>query len=246
MNIYILEDDLLQRNRLEKVIKNTALKNNINYKKLLTTAKPEALLAEIDTVSEHNAYFLDLEINQQARKGFEVAQQIRKVDPYGTIVFVTTHSELAPKTFAYRVSAMDFIEKDQDEADFEQRVEACLLQANSYKKQPVSVDAFIFENKYTKFQIPFSDIYYFETSDMPHKIKLVTKTKTIDFYGKLTDVVKCDSRLMRCHKSFVANIDNVKQIDKKQKILYFKDDVFCFISRRLLKETESRIGSQKV
>lgn len=242
MNIYILEDDLLQRNRLEKVIKTMTSKNSISYKKLFTTAKPETLLAEIEVVSEHNMYFLDLEIEQQSRKGFEVAQQIRKVDPYGTLVFVTTHSELAPKTFAYRVSAMDFIEKEQDDDDFKKRVEACLLQANDYKKQPVSVDAFIFENKYTKFQIPFSDIYYFETSDVPHKIKLVTKTKTIDFYGKLTDVVKCDSRLMRCHKSFVANLDNVKRIDKKEKILYFKEDVSCFVSRRLLKETESKVG----
>lgn len=242
MNIYILEDDLLQRNRLEKVIKNMTLKNNISYKKLFTTAKAETLLEEIEVVSEHNMYFLDLEIDQQSRKGFEVAQQIRKVDPYGTLVFVTIHSELAPKTFAYRVSAMDFIEKEQDDADFQKRVEGCLLQANDYKKQPVSVDAFVFENKYTKFQIPFSDIYYFETSDVPHKIKLVTKTKTIDFYGKLTDVVKCDDRLMRCHKSFVVNLNNVKRIDKKEKLLYFKEDVSYFVSRRLLNETEGKIG----
>ena len=138
MNIYILEDDLLQRNRLEKVIKNMTLKNNISYKKLFTTAKADTLLEEIEVVSEHNMYFLDLEIDQQSRKGFEVAQQIRKVDPYGTLVFVTIHSELAPKTFAYRVSAMDFIEKEQDDADFQKRVEGCLLQANDYKKQPVS------------------------------------------------------------------------------------------------------------
>ncbi|MGL4372331.1 MAG: response regulator transcription factor [Turicibacter sp.] len=242
MNIYVLEDDLLQRNRLEKVIKQQTLKNDINYKKLYTTAKPESLLEEIEGVTEHNMYFLDLEINQQSRKGFEVAQQIRKIDPYGTLVFVTTHSELAPKTFAYRVSAMDFIEKDQDDVDFQQRVEACLIQANDYKKQPVSVDAFVFENKYTKFQIPFSDIFYFETADTPHKLKLVTKTKTIDFYGKLAELVKCDNRLVRCHNSFVVNMDNVIRVDKKNKVLYFKEDVSCFVSRRLLKETETRIG----
>lgn len=242
MDIYILEDDLLQRNRLEKVIKNMTSKHNITYKKLFTTAKPETLLTEIESVSEHNMYFLDLEIDQQSRKGFEVAQQIRKVDPYGTLVFVTTHSELAPKTFAYRVSAMDFIEKEQDDAEFQNRVEACLVQANDYKKQPISVDAFIFENKYTKFQIPFSDIYYFETADTPHKIKLVTKTKTIDFYGKLTEIVSCDNRLVRCHNSFVANLDNAIRIDKKSKVLYFQDDVSCFVSRRSLKELENKIG----
>ena len=39
----------------------------------------------------------------------------------------------------------------------------------------------IFENKYTKFQIPFSEILYFETSEIPHKINLVTSKKNISF-----------------------------------------------------------------
>ena len=33
--------------------------------------------------------------------------------------------------------------------------------ANQYQKKTVSDDYFIFENKYTKFQIPFSEILYF-------------------------------------------------------------------------------------
>lgn len=236
LNIYILEDDSLQRNRLEKIIKNSILKNRVMCKSLFVTEKPESLLASIEKSSDYNSYFLNLDINQQSRKGFEVAQQIRKMDPDGRLVFMTTNSEVLPKTFAYRVSVMDFIEKNQEDADFQKKVEGCLLQASDYKKQPMSLDNFIFENKYTKFQIPFSDIYYFEALDVPDKIRLVTQSKTIDFYGKLSDIVQCDNRLMRCHKSFVVNLDNVKTIDKKQKLLYFKEDIYCYVSRRHLKE----------
>lgn len=90
-------------------------------KSLFVTEKPESLLASIEKSSDYNSYFLNLDINQQSRKGFEVAQQIRKMDPDGRLVFMTTNSEVLPKTFAYRVSVMDFIEKNQEDADFQKK-----------------------------------------------------------------------------------------------------------------------------
>ena len=183
MNIFILEDDAIQRIRLERIIKELLDKNNVPYQKIFTTSRPENLLDEMSSMGSHHIYFLDLEINNCSRKGLEIAQIIRAKDPYGTIVFVTTHSELAPKTFSYKVSALDFIEKNQGEIKFRKRVEECLIIANQYQEKPISEDSFMFENKYTKFQVPFSEILYFETSEVPHKINLVTSKKNISFFG---------------------------------------------------------------
>ncbi len=182
-----------------------------------------------------------MEINDYTKKGLEIAQLIRAKDPYGTIVFVTTHPELAPKTFEYKVSALDFITKDQDNLMFKKNIEECLKIASEYLNKPISEDSFIFKNQYTKFQLPFSDILYFETAQVAHKINLITPKKTTHFYGRLSELEKSDERLFRCHRSFVVNVSNITHIDKKNKIVYLKGNYHCLVSRRYLKELEEKI-----
>ncbi|WP_042201269.1 response regulator transcription factor [Paenibacillus camerounensis] len=237
MNIYILEDNLIQQQRLERIIKTLALKHRITYRSLFSTAKPDHLLEKIADAADHQLYFLDLEIKHEEQKGLAIAKEIRSRDAYGTIVFVTTHSELAPVTFEYRVAALDFIEKELQEADFVRKVEECLLIANSRRTIPVSSDTFSFENKYTSFQIPFSDILFFETMEIAHKIRLVTKTKVLDFYAELNEIADQDKRLFRCHRAFVVNLANIRSVDKKNKWIWFDHNESCLVSRRLLKET---------
>ncbi|MBH5318046.1 response regulator transcription factor [Paenibacillus sp. GSMTC-2017] len=241
MNIFILEDNLFQQQRLERIVKFLTLKHQIRYKSLFSTAKPDHLLAQIDLTANHHIYFLDLEINNEAHKGLSVAKEIRKKDPYGTIVFVTTHSELAPTTFAYRVAALDFIEKDLAEEQFILKVEQCLLIADKHRTIPVCKDNFSFENKYASFQIPFSDILYFETIEIAHKIRLKTKSKVIGFYAELKEIEQYDDRLFRCHRAFVVNLANVRSIDKKNKLVLFDHDESCLVSRRLQKEMITKL-----
>ncbi|MGN7760734.1 response regulator transcription factor [Paenibacillus sp. 22594] len=241
MNIYILEDNLIQQQRLERIIKSLSLKHQIRYRNLFSTAKPELLLSQIENVADHQLYFLDLQIKHEEHKGLAVAKEIRKKDPYGTIVFVTTHSELAPITFEYRVAALDFIEKELREEEFIQKVEECLLIADSRRTIPVSPDNFSFENKYTSFQIPFSDIFYFETMEIAHKIRLITKSKVLDFYAELNEIAGYDERLFRCHRAFVVNLTNIRSVDKKNKLVLFDHNESCPVSRRLQKETIEKI-----
>ncbi|MCI8701202.1 MAG: response regulator transcription factor [Turicibacter sp.] len=241
MDIFVLEDNPIQRSRLEKIINELIKKNNIPCQRLFSTASPDKLLDELTSMGNYHLYFLDLEINDYTKKGLEIAQLIRAKDPYGTIVFVTTHPELAPKTFEYKVSALDFITKDQDNLMFKKNIEECLKIASEYLNKPISEDSFIFKNQYTKFQLPFSDILYFETAQVAHKINLITPKKTTHFYGRLSELEKSDERLFRCHRSFVVNVSNITHIDKKNKIVYLKGNYHCLVSQRYLKELEEKI-----
>lgn len=238
MHIFILEDDIIQQKRLENIVQTLATKNHITYKQIYTTKRPRDLLKKIDETATHRLYFLDIEIKNSEQNGLDVAKCIREKDPYGTIVFTTSYTKLAARTFFYKVAATDFIGKDQPEGFFEKRIEECLLIADDYHKRtlPLSGDTFSFENKYTSFQVPYSDVLYFETTGTPHKIKLVTTTRTIDFYGRFNSMADSDNRLFRCHQSFVVNLENVVKIDKTNKLVIFKNGSSCFISRRKLKE----------
>lgn len=245
MNIFVLEDDLAQQQRLKQFIRELTVKNQIVYKNLLVFSKPNSLLEQVKNAVNHQIYFLDLEIDGEERKGLEVAQEIRKIDPYGTIVFVTTHSELAPTTFSYKVSALEFIEKDLDEVQFKKKVEDCLILAYSQRHVPVNKDTFKFENKYTSFQIPFSDIYYFETTETNHKVRLISRNKVIEFNANLKDIEIMDQRFFRCHRSFVVNTENISYVDKTAKKILFPNDNECAVSRRLLAKTVDKFNSDE-
>lgn len=242
MNIFILEDDLFQQQKLRETLESISKKKKISYSRLIVTAKPEVLFDKLTLASRHNLYFLDLEIADYDKTGLEVAQRIREQDPYGTIVFITTHSEMAPLTFKYKVSALDFIEKDQDEDDINRRIKECLELASRRMEESVSSDAFIFKNKYTNLQIPYSDIYYFETTGVSHKLRLVTKNKITEFYGELSELENIDERLFRCHRAFLVNLNNIASIDRTNKLLLFPNDDECSVSRRLMKELIKKIN----
>lgn len=237
VNIFILEDELMQQQRLERLIQGILTKNKWKATSITITARPNSLLELAAKSQGKNIYFLDIEIKKMQKKGLEVAQSIRQFDPYGIIVFITTHAEFAPITYNYKVSALDFIDKNADEKDFEKQVTECLSLLFDAQKQLVSEDAFIFKNQHSHFQIPFYDILYFETSDIAHKIQLVGKSKRLEFYGTLEEVEALDHRLFRCHRSFVINIANVEQIDRSEHFVYFQGGHRTLISRRKIKKT---------
>ncbi|MDE1499250.1 LytTR family transcriptional regulator DNA-binding domain-containing protein [Ligilactobacillus salivarius] len=37
---------------------------------------------------------------------------------------------------------------------------------------------------------------------------------------------------MRVHRSFVANVNNIKRFDSKEKKLYFSEKTYCLVSRK--------------
>ncbi|MGT2667351.1 LytTR family transcriptional regulator DNA-binding domain-containing protein [Streptococcus rifensis] len=242
LSIFILEDDFLQQGRLEKAITKTAKSGQIRYKKLEIFGKPQQLLEAITETGDHQFFFLDIEIKGEEKKGMEIAREIRARDPHAVIVFVTTHSEFMPLTYKYRVSALDFIDKGLSEEDYQEAVSSVLTHAYSNISQTVSQDAFVFKNEHAHVQVAFSDILYFETSSTVHKVILTSRTGTLEFYGKVSEIAKIDERLYQTHRAYVVNPANVTRVDRKQFTVHFENDDFCLVSRMKLKGLIERIG----
>ena len=78
MKLFILEDDPIQRERLETIITKLQDTLQIFCEQLIATHDPEVLLSRLDVIDSHHVYFLDLEINHEVRMGLEVAQESRK------------------------------------------------------------------------------------------------------------------------------------------------------------------------
>lgn len=126
MNIFILEDDFIQQNRIEATIEEVLQEQKITVSYMEVFSNPDKLLDSIHERGDHQIFFLDIEIKNATKKGLEVASEIRKMDPNAVIVFVTTHSEFAPISFKYKVSALDFIDKAVDNQQFKEQISECI------------------------------------------------------------------------------------------------------------------------
>ncbi len=246
MNIYILEDDTFQQQRLKRLIETIIKKHKLQNTRIFAATYPNDIMKEINANLGYSIYFLDIEIkerkgskklkNQEEHisSGFELAKKIREIDSFGWLVFVTTHSELFRLTAKSRLTTLDFIEKGSAEIDFDQSIEECLMLAYSKKSNLVAEDSFVFKNQQSEFQIPFGDILYFETTEITHKIRMIAKTRISEFYANMKEIVTIDDRLFQCNRSYVVNLANIESIDKKNRRVLFENGAECDIARTKL------------
>ncbi|MGT2907696.1 LytTR family transcriptional regulator DNA-binding domain-containing protein [Streptococcus dentiloxodontae] len=250
MNIYVLEDDLIQQTRIDTILKGLASEGLFSLKKLEVFSKPHKLLDSITEKGNHQVFLLDIDIDGETRKGLEVATKIRQQDRNAVIIFVTTHSEFAPISFRYKVSALDFIDKSVSDEQFRQELKQTLCFVNdNIGRQDIGEEMFIFETAQARVQVPMRDIYYFATSTTPHKVMLMTKDERLEFYANLGKIIAENDHLFSCHRSFLINLDNVYRVDKSELLVYFENGDSCPVSRLKLKNllkkwSEHQTGSK--
>ena len=235
MNIFIYEDDQIQRQYLTLLIQDIALNLDFCINKLIATDDPNLIIREAIDEKTANIYFLDIEINNSLFNGFELAKKIRKRSKTALIVFITNHPEYGMISFEYKVAAIEFISKYLSEPIIKQKIKEILLLAQSSEVEETN-DIFSFENQFSSFKIEFQEILFFQTIYNSHKIQLVCKSKIIDFYSNLKTIETLDNRFFRCHRSIVINMDNVIEIDKKMsEAILIKNKFYssCPIARRL-------------
>lgn len=169
------------------------------------------------------------------KREFEVAQLIRHYNPYAIIVFITSRSEFATLTYKYQVSALDFVDKDINDEMFKKRIEQNIFYTKSMLLENEDVvDYFDYNYKGNDLKIPYHDILYIETTGVSHKLRIIGKNFAKEFYGTMTDIQEKDKHTQRFyspHKSFLVNIGNIREIDRKNLEIVFYEDHRCPISR---------------
>ena len=96
------------------------------------------------------------------------------------------------------------------------------------------VDYFDYNYKGNDLKIPYHDILYIETTGVSHKLRIIGKNFAKEFYGTMTDIQEKDKHTQRfyCpHKSFLVNVGNVREIDRKNLEVVFYEDHRCPITR---------------
>jgi two-component system response regulator AgrA len=236
LNIYLCEDNPEQRTRISTYIEKTILIEDYDLNFICAAADPHELLRVINDQSQTGLYFLDIDLGSDIN-GLTLAQKIREHDPRGFIVFITTHSEMSYMTFTYKVEAMDFIVKD-NQNDLQTRVRQCILDAYSKysSSQNHSEKNFTFKSGDREYCIRYDDIIYFETSQNAHKILLHTPNSCIEFQGNYKDIIPTlDERFAHCHRSFLINKNHISEINIKERTVTMSNHDVCLVSSKLMK-----------
>ncbi|WP_163655413.1 LytTR family DNA-binding domain-containing protein [Listeria sp. PSOL-1] len=235
--IFVCEDNRIQRERLEKYITDFIMVEHFDMEMSYTTNDPFKMLERLKNHEGMGIYFLDIDLQQPKMNGFELATEIRKIDPRGFIIFITTHAELTYLTFTYKVEALDYIIKDNLN-ELQSRVLSCM---KSIEQRMVDDKG---GEKYFTFHVSdkkvihekMDDILFFETSPKIHKVILHGKNRQIEFYAKMKEVEKMlGEPFYRCHRSFLVNKNNVSELDAKQGIVKMSNGENCLASNRLIK-----------
>ena len=236
LKIYVCEDIEVQRNKIKKTIENIVLMEDLDMEIGCVSDNPHTILEKVKETEDVGVYFLDIDLGADMT-GLTLAQEIRKYDPRGFIIFITTHSEMSYMTFIYKLEALDFILKDNPE-ELDRRVYECILKAN---QRFASVNNKVQANFSVKVNekvitVDYDEILFFETSTNVHKIILHCKKREMEFWGKIKDIEKeVDERFYRCHRSFLVNKDNIREIDFRNRVIYMVNGDECLISTRMMK-----------
>lgn len=242
LEIFICEDDPIQRSRLEMIINNFIMIEEFDMRLVMSTDDPYELISYVEErPPTQGVYFLDVDLGTDI-DGIQLGSRIRNLDINSKIIFITTHSELLSLTFTYKVEAMDYIPKD----DFEimrERIYADLIQANKHHTS----DRFKSEDRIqlkigSQVRVFLVDeIIFFETSTIPHKLILYTENSVIELYGKINEIETLSPSFFRTHKSYVVNLNHIKEVNKKERELIMNNQEIVLVSVRQLKQLEKRL-----
>lgn len=137
LKVFIMEDNLQQLNNLQAVVKTILLKLQVTDSLVLPFSSTTSLNKSLPEPSADNVFILDLQINHNKRAGLQLSQLIRQRDPEASIIFITVHDELLYTTYKYRVQALDFISKDQDNIEQELMKDFRLITRQHQKRQKI-------------------------------------------------------------------------------------------------------------
>ena len=236
LDIFVCEDDAVQRQAIVQIIRNTVLIEELDMQLVLEAGDPHVLLEKVRTGKNTGIYFLDIDLGSDMN-GMKLAQEIRLSDPRGFIIFITAHSELSHMTFQYRVEAMDFVLKDNP-AEAKVKIRECLLNAMERHTLQTGRTHKVYTVRFCgrKISVDYNDILFFETSGNIHKVILHGKDRQIEFSGTIKELADTlDDNFVRCHRSFLVNKNNIKEVDVKKRMIHFTNGETCLMSTRMMK-----------
>jgi DNA-binding LytR/AlgR family response regulator len=216
INFVIIDDNLKTVNKLSTMLEDIFLKHNFNAQITCKTSDVDELLNHIAN-NKVDVLLLDIELHSYMT-GLEIAELVRKTNKDCYIIFDTAHLEFG--LVAYKFKTFDYISKPITL----RRLDECIVRL--FDDIFGSTKKFIkLDNKNTV--IAEDEIKYIKKDGM--KTIFHTDSRDYEVYTSFAKIqYMLSDNFVRCHKSFIVNINNVTKVEPVKNTIYF-DGAFCDI-----------------
>lgn len=215
LNFVVCDDNVALLNRLVKMLESIFTKNNFEASIGLQTENIDTVLNYIDS---HTVDVLILDINLKSNKnGLDVAERLRKTNKNSYLIFTTGHLEYA--MIAYKYKTFDFLAKPITLERLEDTIIRLFEDMNGQPRKYIRIDG-------RNTIVDEAEIQYIKRDGM----KLVFHTSSRDYdtyssFNKFQD--KLPENYVRCHKSFIANLEQIRNIEPVTNTITFKNGDTC-------------------
>lgn len=209
LNFVLCDDNLVVLERLSKMLESIFIKNNIDAQIVLKCSSANEVL---EYVSHNKVDTLILDINLKSDiTGCDIADEIRKKNKQVYIIFLTGHLEYA--LIAYKYKTFDYLSKPI----VDERLEDTILRL--VDDMQCSPNTYI--KLSNKLFVKQDEINYIKKDGM--KLVFCTKSINYEIYSSFNKFESClPDNFIRCHKSFIVNINNVNNLKVKDNVIVFR------------------------
>lgn len=222
VNFIICDDEMHMLEKLSLLFEKAFIKNDFDAKIVLKTTNYNDIIPFMSS-NIVNVVILDIEFTGSKTNGLDIAAEIRKINKDCYIIFTTSHFEYVMQAYQFKTFA--YLIKNTITVDTLTNTLNRLFDDISGSK-----------NKFLKIDnrgtfIDLNDVQFIEK----HGMKLIYHTsnnnyETYNSFTKLQD--KLPSNFVRCHKSFIANINNIVHISLSNNSITFKNQSVCYIGSK--------------
>lgn len=220
LNFVLCDDNMPSLKRLSKMLESIFIKDNVDAKIAYIASTPHEVLKYTQN-NKVDVLFLDINLNSTLT-GCDVADLVRKKNKNIYIIFLTGHLEYA--LLAYKYKTFDYLPKPI----VDERLEETILRLI----EDITIEAshFIKINN-NKTIINSKDINYIRKDGM--KLVLCTDKGNYETYSSFSKFETClPENFVRCHKSYIVNINNVKKYKINENILELNNNCSCNIGAK--------------
>ena len=209
LNFALLDDNNELLNEMHNMLESIFLQHNFDGNVGIKTTNIDDFF---DYINHYRVDVIILDIHLgSGLTGIQIANLIRKTNRDCYIIFATAHFEYVQ--IAYKYKTFDFLSKPVNK----ERLENCIIRL--FDDISYSKDKFLIIPN-DKNIIPERTIIFIEKNGM--KIIIHTKTFSYEIYSTLSQIQHLlPNNFVRCHKSYIVNVENILDIDTKKNTVSF-------------------------
>lgn len=214
LNFVLCDDNLNIVNKMKEMLEIIFIKHDIEANVNFISDNAHDTL---NFINEHHVDVAILDVNLNSNiSGIDLAKEIRKKNKNIYLIFSTGHMEYS--LLAFTVKTFDYLPKPITIERLEITINRLIDDIQSSNKKFINIDK--------RTVISPEDINYIKKDGM--KLVFCTNSKKYEVYNsfnKIEDILP--DNFVRCHKSYIANTHNIKNIDRN--IINFDNDLSCEI-----------------